>query len=89
MRSIRHALMIALLIIAISGCSLRQENKDVLFQTSTIDALLEGVYDGEITYRELKQHGDFGIGTFNALDGEMVGLVKRGQVQFYYENSGD
>jgi len=31
-------------------------------------------YDGEITYEELKQHGDFGIGTFNGLDGEMIGL---------------
>jgi acetolactate decarboxylase len=36
--------------------------------------LLEGVYDGSITYKDLKDHGDFGIGTFNGLDGEMIGL---------------
>lgn len=50
------------------------QGRDILFQVSTIDALLEGVYDGDITCRELKSHGDFGIGTFNGLDGEMIGL---------------
>jgi len=47
---------------------------DTIFQTSTIDALMEGVYDGNFTYGELKKHGDFGLGTLNDLDGEMVGL---------------
>jgi len=36
--------------------------------------LLEGIYDGETTYGELKQHDGFGLGTLNGLDGEMVGL---------------
>ncbi len=45
-----------------------QENDDILFQTSTISALLEGAYDGNMTYGELKKHGDFGLGTFNGLD---------------------
>ena len=43
-----------------------------IFQYSTLSALLEGVYDGELTIGELKKHGDFGIGTFNALDGELI-----------------
>ena len=73
MKTIR-CLWIIFWIIVISGCSHLQENNDILFQTSTINALLEGVYDGEITYEELRQHGDFGIGTFNSLDGEMIGL---------------
>jgi len=45
---------------------------DALTQVSTIDALLTGVYDGEMTLADLAVHGDFGIGTFNALDGEMI-----------------
>ena len=45
-----------------------------VYQVSTINALLQGVYDGETTLDELKRHGDFGIGTFDALDGEMVVL---------------
>ena len=45
-----------------------------LYQSSLIAALLQGVYDGEMTYAELAKHGDFGLGTFNALDGEMVAV---------------
>ncbi|MDF2826076.1 MAG: alpha-acetolactate decarboxylase [Mycobacterium sp.] len=43
-----------------------------VFQTSTMAALLSGVYDGDVTVRALLTHGDFGVGTFNGLDGEMV-----------------
>jgi acetolactate decarboxylase len=46
----------------------------VLFQTSTIDALLEGRYDGDVSFAELEGRGDFGLGTLEALDGEMVAL---------------
>lgn len=46
----------------------------VLFQTSTIDALLEGKYDGDVSFAELEERGDFGLGTLEALDGEMVAL---------------
>ncbi len=45
---------------------------DFLFQYSIIDALLAGVYDGDLSMAALKRHGDFGIGTFNGLDGEMI-----------------
>lgn len=43
-----------------------------VYQYSTISALLDGVYDGEATVADILQHGDFGLGTFNHLDGEMV-----------------
>ncbi|BBZ23104.1 alpha-acetolactate decarboxylase [Mycolicibacter hiberniae] len=43
-----------------------------MFQYSTLEALLGGVYDGEVTVGELLTHGDFGLGTFNSLDGEMI-----------------
>jgi acetolactate decarboxylase len=45
-----------------------------LFQTSTIDALLEGKYDGDVSFAELEERGDFGLGTLDALDGEMIAL---------------
>jgi acetolactate decarboxylase len=51
-----------------------EEPNDSLFQASVFEALLEGVYEGDLTYEELKKHGDFGLGTFNRLDGEMVAL---------------
>lgn len=70
------ALLLALLP---SGCRLDSEERDVLYQVSTIDALMEGVYDGDVTFDKLRRHGDFAIGTFNALDGEMIGVYG----QFY------
>src|SRR5918999_5158834 len=45
-----------------------------LFQTSTIDVLLDGNYDGDVSFDELGDRGDFGLGTLNALDGEMIAL---------------
>jgi acetolactate decarboxylase len=48
--------------------------ENVLFQVSTINALLRGIYDGPTSVKTLLTHGDFGIGTFNQLDGEMVVL---------------
>lgn len=55
-----------------------------LFQVSTIDALLSGVYDGNVTIGELRKHGDFGLGTFNRLDGEMLAVDGR-----YYQIKAD
>ena len=55
-----------------SACA--DNNKDTLFQVSTINALLEGLYDGDVGLKEIKGHGDFGIGTFDKLDGEMIFL---------------
>lgn len=42
------------------------------FQYSTIDALLAGAYDGELNVEQLKHEGNFGIGTFNRIDGELI-----------------
>jgi acetolactate decarboxylase len=50
------------------------EDHETLYQVSTIDALMLGVYDGIQPVSELKKHGDFGIGTFDGLDGEMIVL---------------
>jgi acetolactate decarboxylase len=49
----------------------------VLFQASTIGALLEGAYEGDVTFAELGDHGELGLGTVNHLDGEMIGLEGR------------
>jgi len=45
-----------------------------LFQVSTSAALVEGVYQGAVRVSQLLRHGDFGLGTFAGLDGEMVVL---------------
>jgi acetolactate decarboxylase len=43
-----------------------------LFQVSTSTALVEGIYKGAVSIGQLREHGDFGLGTFEGLDGEMV-----------------
>ena len=43
-----------------------------LFQTSTVEALLAGAYDGDLAVAELLEHGDLGLGTLNGLDGELI-----------------
>lgn len=50
------------------------DKTSTVFQISTIQALLKGVYDGETTVEQLKKFGDFGFGTFNGLDGEMIAI---------------
>jgi acetolactate decarboxylase len=49
-------------------------DREVLYQVSTIDALMQGVFDGVQPVGEIRKHGDFGIGTFDAIDGEMIVL---------------
>jgi len=48
-----------------------------LFQVSTSGALVEGVNDGCVSVADLRRHGDFGVGTFDGLDGELVMLDGR------------
>jgi hypothetical protein len=43
-----------------------------MYQISTSTALVEGVYSGSVSSSILLEHGDFGVGTFEGLDGEMV-----------------
>jgi acetolactate decarboxylase len=44
----------------------------VAFQAGTLNALMEGHFDGDATLSELLRHGDHGIGTIHRLAGEMV-----------------
>ncbi len=50
------------------------QRDNALTQISTIDAILNGLYDGVLSFGELREYGNFGIGTFHSLDGEMVAL---------------
>lgn len=68
-----HFASIAIIAITmLCGCSSSPDPK--VMQVSTIDALLAGAYDGVMSVKELKQHGDLGIGTVHQLDGELIVL---------------
>ncbi len=47
------------------------------FQTSTVSALLDGAYEGDVTFAELAGAGDLGLGTLNGCDGEMIAIDGR------------
>ncbi len=74
MKHFRGTRVLLLLALILAGCSGQVRDRDTLYQTSTFSALMEGEYDGPTTFEELASRGDFGIGTFNALDGEMIGV---------------
>jgi acetolactate decarboxylase len=63
---------------SLRGRDLHPEHEPhVLFQASTIGALLDGAYEGDVSFAQLAEHGDLGLGTLNALDGEMIALDGR------------
>jgi len=49
-------------------------DRDMLFQVSTMASLMEGAYEGTMSYGDLSRWGDHGIGTFHGLDGEMIAI---------------
>lgn len=50
------------------------QNRDVMYQVSLLQSLAYGDYCGSVTVKELKRHGDIGIGTFDRLNGELIML---------------
>ena len=66
-------ILLCLLFVLLVGCA-TQPRHDTITQVSTIDILLAGLYDGEMTLGEILKYGDFGIGTFDRLEGEMIVL---------------
>ncbi len=66
---IGRVVLVFFVVLLLAGCATRHNQ---LTQVSTIDAILAGTYDGTMTCGDLTRYGDFGIGTFDRLDGEMV-----------------
>ena len=66
------AAMFLLIPFAILGTGGDDLERDTLYQLNTLDAFLDGQYDGLTSYGELYAHGDTGLGTFHAVDGEMI-----------------
>lgn len=50
------------------------KDRETIYQIALLQSLAMGYFDGSITVKDLKTHGDTGIGTFEGLDGEMIVL---------------
>lgn len=86
-KSIFNCLLAAFLSAFFAGNTVAQSSKnrraaapghDFMYQYSIIDALMAGVFDGDLTIGQLRRKGDFGVGTFNRVDGEL--LIDKGHV---------
>jgi len=69
--TLRNGFLVLLFLVGFS-CTEQENESQEIVQISTIDALMQGVFDGSTLLSDLTGMGDFGIGTFNALDGEMT-----------------
>lgn len=66
-----------------------------MFQVAPFSSLMEGGYDSYYSIEDLSKEGDFGLGTFSNLDGEMVAykgkyyhINQKGQVKEAKKNRG-
>ncbi|MCE1253502.1 MAG: acetolactate decarboxylase [Anaerolineae bacterium] len=66
-------LVLSLLLSACASATI-SVNTETLYQTSTLNSLMAGNYDGVETISDVLKHGDTGLGTFDKLDGEMIVL---------------
>ncbi|MFA6978359.1 MAG: acetolactate decarboxylase [Ignavibacteriaceae bacterium] len=71
-KHLKNTLLFFFILFSIANPQKKETN--VLYQYSVINALSAGVYDGDLTVKELKKFGNFGLGTFNNIDGEMIVL---------------
>lgn len=77
MKRLVRLLAAAFLLLSAAEITYSGSNAGLVFQISPLEALMQGDYDGPTTFGELRQRGDFGLGTLNGLDGEMVALDGR------------
>lgn len=66
-------LWVGVALLGMQAVAQKNANKKI-YQYATINALMEGGFDGDLTLEELQKKGSFGLGTFNHLDGEMIGF---------------
>ncbi|MCF0168583.1 MAG: acetolactate decarboxylase [Bacteroidales bacterium] len=78
MNSRRLIPLFSSLLIVAAGCvdknSDGTQDRDSLYQVSTLQALTASDYYGSVTIDKFLNHGDFGIGTFEGMEGEMIVL---------------
>lgn len=73
-KKISHIIFILYIFGSLIACQPPRKQYNELYQVSTINALMLGLYDGVIPFGKLKTKGDFGIGTTHRLNGEMIML---------------
>lgn len=68
------ALMLSIVLSVPCSCTRSVEDSETMYQVATLQSLMTGNYDGFVSSGELRGMGDIGLGTFSAVDGEMIVL---------------
>ncbi len=68
------ACMVVLVVLAaaVPAGAQAPEPKGTLYQVSTLTGLERGVFYPVTTVGDLRQHGNTGVGAFEAMDGELI-----------------
>jgi acetolactate decarboxylase len=86
MNPIKNFIYIFLVFILLIGCKeneqktdahkepIKKTDSDVFYHYSIWEAFVNKIYDGTLTASELKEKGNIGLGSYNALDGELIML---------------
>ena len=61
-------------LLSLSATAQKHEGNNTLFTAGHASAFIGGLYDAYYPYSKLKQHGDFGLGAPEKLDGELLML---------------
>jgi acetolactate decarboxylase len=59
-------------LLALPSPAAAQADRDTFYVSAPFVALADGLYDGEVSFAELKRHGDLGLGAITGSDGELV-----------------
>jgi acetolactate decarboxylase len=50
------------------------DDPSTIYQVSTGNALIAGLFEGAVDFKTLAQHGDFGLGSVKGMDGELIAI---------------
>ena len=62
------------LLFLLSAQAAPQSTSGTLYQVSTGNALIGGLYQGAVDFKTLRQEGDFGLGSVKGMNGELIAL---------------
>ncbi len=71
---IASAMALAVVIVLVVSYQLTIHEQDTLYQITAFNVFSAGNFEGNTSFAELARQGDFGIGTLNGLNGEMIAL---------------
>lgn len=77
MKKLLVTLLLGFSALTLGSTSALAKKLNTLFQVATYTALKQGAYDSNYTYRKLMKQGDFGVGTFQNINGDMIALHGR------------